>query len=72
MVDTATEFPAQLAATNLHGFATLVAEMRRTQTEYFKTRSPVTLRESKMLEKVVDRTLEIINGVTEAQGGLGL
>lgn len=38
----------------LDALARLVAEMRRAQKEYFRTRSSTTLEESKRLEKSVD------------------
>lgn len=36
---------------------TLVAEMRHAQKEYFRTRSPTALEESKRLERKVDEAL---------------
>ena len=39
-------------------FVNKVAEMRRLQKEYFKTRYPLVLREAKALEKQVDQELE--------------
>lgn len=35
-----------------------VSEMRKWQKEYFRTKSPIALNESKRLEKVVDKILE--------------
>lgn len=58
------ELQSQLAASNIKEFADLIREMRLTQTEYFKTRSPQTLRVSKQLEKIVDRTVDLIIGDT--------
>ena len=39
-------------------FVNKVAEMRRLQKEYFKTRHPLVLREAKVIEKQVDQELE--------------
>lgn len=38
----------------------LVADMRRSQREYFRLRSTAALEESKRLEKAVDRAIEEI------------
>ena len=44
-------------------FAELVVEMRRTQKEFFKSRSFTVMQKSKILEKEVDeRAAEILNG----------
>jgi hypothetical protein len=51
--------------------ANLVREMRATQVAYFKDRSPVVLRDSKRLERLVDQAIETVLG-TEKQKGLGL
>lgn len=43
-------------------FVELVVEMRRTQKEFFKSRSYTVMQKSKILEKEVDeRTAEILN-----------
>lgn len=44
-------------------FVELVVEMRRTQKEFFKSRSYTVMQKSKILEKEVDeRAAEILNG----------
>ena len=39
-------------------FVQQVAEMRRLQKEYFKTRHPLVLREAKVIENAIDKQLE--------------
>lgn len=47
-------------------FAELVVEMRRTQKEFFKSRSFTVMQKSKILEKEVDeRAAEILNGFNQ-------
>lgn len=38
-------------------FQALIADLRHNQKEYFRTRSPMALENSKRLEKLVDETL---------------
>jgi len=51
---------------NAKDFFTLVADMRQQQRDYFRTRNPRTLAESKRLEKLVDAE---INRVHESISG---
>lgn len=51
--------------------ADLVQRMRRAQVDYFRTRDPAYLRDSKSLEKQVDHAVAAILG-TEQQKGLPL
>lgn len=47
-------------------FVELVVEMRRTQKEFFKSRSFTVMQKSKILEKEVDeRAAEILNGFNQ-------
>lgn len=47
-------------------FAELVVEMRRTQKEFFKSRSFTVMQKAKILEKEVDeRAAEILNGFNQ-------
>lgn len=47
-------------------FTELVVEMRRTQKEFFKSRSFTVMQKSKILEKEVDeRAAEILNGFNQ-------
>lgn len=47
-------------------FAELVVEMRRTQKEFFKSRSYTVMQKSKILEKEVDeRAAEILKGFNQ-------
>ena len=47
-------------------FVELVVEMRRTQKEFFKSRSFTVMQKSKILEKEVDeRSAEILNGFNQ-------
>ncbi len=47
-------------------FAELVVEMRRTQKEFFKSRSYTVMQKSKILEKQVDeRAAEILKGFNQ-------
>lgn len=47
-------------------FAELVVEMRRTQKEFFKSRSFTVMQKSKILEKEVDeRAAKILNGFNQ-------
>lgn len=48
-------------------FRDLVAKMRHAQKEYFRTRSPTSLEESKRLERAVDKAL---TESAQKQGGL--
>lgn len=47
-----------------------VAEMRRLQKEYFRTRSPYLLRESKKMEGKIDAEIKRVRDIM--QGGPGL
>lgn len=49
---------------NAKEFFGLVKEMRSAQIEYFKTRTPVSLKRSKALEKRVDDEVERVERVT--------
>lgn len=45
----------------MNHFIYLVAQMRQTQKEYFKTRDPETLKKSKQLERSVDENIRVLN-----------
>ena len=48
-------------------FFNLVAELRRTQKEYFKTRDKNTLQQSKRLEKMVDDEIARVQTLLQAR-----
>lgn len=50
---------------NAREFFYTVAEMRRAQRNYFKTRNPATLRAACRLEKMVDEEIERVKEITE-------
>lgn len=49
---------------NAKEFFSLVAEMRKAQKEYFKTRNQTVLQQSKALEKQVDAEIERVKKLT--------
>ena len=55
-----------MAEIEIKQFAELVVEMRRTQKEFFKSRSYTVMQKSKILEKEVDeKAAKILNGFNQ-------
>ncbi|WP_373804331.1 hypothetical protein [Bacteroides heparinolyticus] len=52
---------------NAKQFFSLVGDMRAAQKEFFKTKSPSALDESKQLEKAVDAEVQRVNEIVKGQ-----
>lgn len=55
---------------NAREFFDKVAEMRRLQKEYFRTRSPYLLRESKKMEGEIDAEIKRVRNIVQDGPGL--
>lgn len=57
---------------NAKQFFDKVVELRTTQKEYFKTRSPITLTKSKFLEKEIDDEIKRVQAIQSLSKQLDL
>jgi len=65
-----TDEQTQDAMEKLRSFATLVADMRHVQRDYFRLRSPSTLDRAKQLERRVDKACKAVLEEQQQQGNL--